>query len=341
MTCSGMRHRFGAILLALFVVMGSTAAKAQGAISAVPSTEGIAKQDGLASENRPYLLGRGDTVAVSVEGRPELTGRQIVGPDGSITVPLAGSVRVAGKTRDAAARLITDKLLAYYTHPVVTVGVEQYSSNRILLLGAVGQPGVQLFDRAPTLLEALVRGGAAPRTGPTLEPRSPGAFAGPVFANALPDRCVVYRGTETAIQVDLKQVMSGSSSAANLRLERDDIVYVPAAADRYVSVLGQVQRPGSLPLEHETTLVRLLADAGGLTQLAGNNPTVHIVETSTGKSRDVAFNSLLKPFSSEVPLHSGDIVFVPESGFNRTAYAIERLSPLVSIFTTASLLTQK
>jgi polysaccharide export outer membrane protein len=40
----------------------------------------------------------------------------------------------------------------------------------------------------------------------------------------------------------------------------------------------------------------------------------------------------------DLTLHSGDIIFVPESGFNGAGYAIEKLAPLVNLVTVGAIL---
>ncbi len=291
------------------------------------------------SDGESYRLGPGDLITITVPGRPELTGKQTVGPDGAVTLPLIGSVDVTGKTREQSAALLREKLLLYYTDPAVTVSVDTYTSNRVILVGAVEHPGPYIFERQPTLLDLLARGGSLGRTQNAVGSN----FAGVTGSanRALPDHAIIYRGTETAISIDLAAMAKQGNMLANIRLQRDDVVYIPSLDDRYISVLGQVQHPGAQPLEHETTLARLLSNAGGLTREAGANPTVRIVEPSSGKTRLVAFNDLLNPTSTEIPLHSGDIVFIPQSRFNSFAYVLDRLSPAFNLFTTAALFNQR
>src|SRR5476651_1680037 len=105
------------------------------------------------AENQEYELGRGDAISVDFGGRPEMSSKQIVGPDGRITLPMAGAIAVADKTREQAAQAIVAALTPFYEHLNVTVGVDKYTSNQVLLLGAVEHPGVMTFDRPPTLLE--------------------------------------------------------------------------------------------------------------------------------------------------------------------------------------------
>lgn len=338
----GYRVRRGAGMLLVAVLLGAGSLTAQTTPTAQTEEATLSPEARQAllqpsPDREVYRLGRGDVLAISVQGRPELTGKQTVGPDGEVTLPLVGSVHVADLTREQAAALLREKLLRFYTDPSVTVGVDTYTSNQILLVGAVEKPGVQIFEHQPTLLDVLARGGGQLRTTGYGAVQFSGTTGG---SRALPEQAVIYRGSSTAIHVNVAALAKDGSTLANLRLQRDDVVYVPSNDDRYISILGQVTRPGAQPLEHETTLARLISNAGGLTKEAGANPTLRIVEPSTGKTRFVAFKDLLNPASTEVPLHSGDILYIPQSKFNSFAYVLDKMSPLVNIFTTAAFITR-
>jgi polysaccharide export outer membrane protein len=292
--------------------------------------------------DQDYTLGRGDEISIDFSGRPELSAKRIIGPDGRVTLPPAGSILIADKTREQAARIIADALEAFYTHLSVTVGVDKYTSNRVLLLGAVEHPGPVSFDAPPTLLEVLTIGGGVSRSNQTSTIPNPVGIARVAqISAAVPERCAIYRGSEQVMWVDLKGLIDSGSALADLRLKRGDIVYVPSAAERYVSVLGQVGHPGALLLDNNTTLPKLIAEAGGITQLAGRNPNIEIISPSTGKTRVIPFRSLLAPGSLELTLKSGDLIYVTESGFNQFSYVVEKLSPLVTMFTTAALLNNQ
>jgi hypothetical protein len=64
-----------------------------------------------------YRLGKGDEIAVDFVGRPDLATRLVIGPDGRITLPLAGDLVLSGQTRGEAARAIEAALSSYYTRP--------------------------------------------------------------------------------------------------------------------------------------------------------------------------------------------------------------------------------
>ena len=277
-----------------------------------------------------YELGPGDELTLDFGGRTELNSKRVVGPDGRITLPLAGSIEVADKTRQQAADAILAVLSTFYQNLSVTVGVDKYTSNRVLLLGAVEHPGVITFDSPPTLLEVVTRGGVLGAGGASETVRLP----------AVPERCAIYRGNDKVMWVDLKGLLNSGSAMADLRLRRGDVVYVPSTQDRYVSLLGQVAHPGALPLEASSTLVKLLAQAGGVTDAAGDNAQIRIISPSTGSTRIIAYRQLLQAGRLDLTLKPGDVIFVPKSGFNKISYVFEKISPLVSIFTALAFLEQ-
>jgi polysaccharide export outer membrane protein len=256
-------------------------------------------------------LGKGDEITVDFAGRTDLQAKLVVGPDGRITLPLAGDIMLDGLTRIEAAKAIETALANYYTNLSAQVTVTKYTANRVLVLGAVTNPGMVTFEGAPTLLEALTRSGLG---------------AGPDKASQIPERCAIYRGQEQVVWVELKKLIESGNGLADLRLRRNDVV----------SVLGQVQRPGAVPLTNSSTLVSVLASAGGFTDKAGNKPHIQIVDPASGNSRTISMNDLLNPAKTlEITLHPGQIIFVPQSGFYRATYFVERLSPLITAATFA------
>jgi polysaccharide export outer membrane protein len=263
-----------------------------------------------------YRLGKGDEITVDFAGRTDLLAHLVVGPDGRISLPLAGELMVAGRTREDAAKAIEIALTPYYSNLAAQVTVTKYTANKVLVWGAVEKPGAVTFDGTPTLLEALSRGG--------LE-------TGPNKTSQIPERCAIYRGSNEVVWVDLKKLVDAGNPLADMRLRRDDVIYVPNGNEHFVSVLGQVQHPGPIPLTSSATLASLLASAGGFTPAAGNKPHIQIVDPVSGTSRIVSFNDILNPAKSlEVTPKAGEIIFVPESGFYRATYIVERLSPMIT-----------
>jgi polysaccharide biosynthesis/export protein len=268
-----------------------------------------------------YELGAGDEITVEVVARPEISGKHTIGPDGEVTIPGAGSIKIADMTRSQAANAIQAELAKLYSNAKVSVGVDKYTSNKVLLLGAVEHPGPISFEETPTLLEVISRGGQqlTPASSPNQKSTPPG----------MPETVAIYRGT-TVVTVQLKELVDKGDPMANMRLKRNDIVFVPSAKDVYVSVLGEVGHPGTIQLNSSSTLAGLLTEAGGPLDKAGRNPKIQIVSRATGKSRIIAFNDILSTKELDLTLHSGDVIFVPQSGFDHFGYVLQQLGPLIT-----------
>jgi polysaccharide export outer membrane protein len=309
--------------VALFVTASATAQAPSGSS---PAASGLQQHpiEALRASQPPdadeYELGSGDEISVSVIGRPELSGPHIVGPDGRITMPMAGPVDIGGLSRDAAGRAISDALKNLYTSSVVTIQVTKYSSNKILLLGDVQHPGVMYFDGVPSLLEAVTRGGA---------------LLGNDKVQRMPTTCIIYRGKDQIGTVNLKEAFR----AGDIRLHRGDIVYIPGDQERLVSVLGEVKNPGPIPLRDDSTLVSVLTEAGGITQSAGN-PTIQIINPTTGTIQKVAFKDLLTVHGRDISMAVGNIIFVPRSGIANVGFFLQQISPAAQIGTIGSLLAR-
>ncbi len=280
--------------------------------------EALRKFEPAADEE--YTLGRGDEITIDVTGRPELQAKLVIGPDGRISLPLAGEVMLAGLTRADSAKAIEAVLGPYYANLAVQITVTKYTANRVLVLGAVDRPGSYTFESTPTLLQALTQGGL-PKTGPNQIPD-------------VPEQCAIYRGDNQVMWVQLKALVESGNPLADLRLRRDDVIYVPNMTERFVSVLGEVNHPGPVQLTHASTLASVLASAGGTTEKAGMKPRVQVVDSKTGKSRVLSMNDVLNiTKSSEITLKPGDIVFVPRSGWYQATYFLERVAPLAELTT--------
>ncbi|MGA2887861.1 MAG: polysaccharide biosynthesis/export family protein [Terracidiphilus sp.] len=268
-----------------------------------------------------YTLGAGDEISVQFPGRPELTSKNVIGPDGRMTLPLAGPIKVADLTREAAAKKIVEALSPYYTNLAATVQVDKYGSNHVVLLGNVKSPGIVNFDQTPTLLEVLSRGG--------IETRPDGN---------VPEQCVIYRGDDV-YWVDLQELLVSGSPLADLRLRRNDVIFVPALSTRTITVMGQVQHPGQIELKHNSTVASVLGEAGGINDNAGGNPELQIVHRSKGdKTQYVRFKDLLKPNGGmEVSLYPGDIIYVPKSGLAKVGFTMQQLAPFLTMGSFAAL----
>jgi polysaccharide biosynthesis/export protein len=107
----------------------------------------------------PYRIQPGDKLAVSVWNQTNLSGDQIVRPDGNITLPLAGDVAVAGLTPPACAKEIARRLNGLVLDPKVSVSVAGTREASVSVLGEVRDAGAYPLKPGEGVLEILARAG--------------------------------------------------------------------------------------------------------------------------------------------------------------------------------------
>ena len=264
-----------------------------------------------------YRLGEGDKISLNIWNRAELSGKHTVGPDGFITVPLVGPMRVATMTREEAAGQIGGSLIRYYTAPLVTLGIDEYHANRITILGRVLTPGVLQFDKPPLLLDALARAGSLPV----------------LDKQATLTRCAIFRGREKIIWVDLKHLLNRGDLAYNIRLKPNDLIYIPDSFDTLMYVMGAVQKPGAYRLTPDMSVMDALAQAGGPNEDANENE-IAIYRPGREAVERIPLKSLLTADRKlNFALEEGDVIYVQKKGIAEVGYFLRQLLPGLSFMT--------
>ena len=115
-----------------------------------------------------YVLTPNDYVGVEVFGEDDLRTNGRLNPEGNLSVPLLGSVHLAGLTLTQAASKLTELYgRDYLVNPRVNVILQSYAKRRFSILGQVGRPGnYEMPDGSPggiDLLEAIALAGGYTR----------------------------------------------------------------------------------------------------------------------------------------------------------------------------------
>lgn len=94
------------------------------------------------------------------------------------------------------------------------------------------------------------------------------------------------------------------------------VVQVKEYNSRRVTILGQVSKPGTFPYTPGLTLIQALSQAGGLTGIA-NLDRVNLTRRTGSGSRTVVISigTIMEGRSPDIPLQSGDRIFVHERIF--------------------------
>jgi polysaccharide export outer membrane protein len=103
-------------------------------------------------------IGPGDSLEVQVYGDENMSTKGKVLGDGTLAMPMLGSVVVAGKTPEQVARWLESALQQYVKAPSVTVLLQE-SQVSVAVIGEVKQAGVNALDSPATVLQALAKAG--------------------------------------------------------------------------------------------------------------------------------------------------------------------------------------
>jgi polysaccharide export outer membrane protein len=166
-------------------------------------------------ENLEYEIGVSDGLKITVWKNPDLSTDAVVRPDGTITMPLIGDIKAAGRTPSELRLEIQQRLGQFIKDEsaVVTVAVTAFQSYRFTVSGAVEHPGVFTSVHYVTVAEAIALAGG---------PNKFANHAGVVIVRR--DR---KSGKYKRIPVNYDDVRSGRRPDMNLVLLPEDTVYVP------------------------------------------------------------------------------------------------------------------
>jgi polysaccharide export outer membrane protein len=242
-----------------------------------------------ASSSEQYVIGPRDVLKVTIFNEEQLSREMVpVEGDGTIEYPLIGRVKVGGLTTRQVAQELEKllgtrkgpdgRLVGFLVSPQITVGVRDYRSVRVWVMGEVVRPGaIDLQGGRATLLDAIAEAGSfAASAGSTLTVvhASGGDASGPT----LPDRA----SSQDQQQYSREDVFSGA--AARVRLRDGDTVVVSRAAEVYVT--GQVRSPAKYVITPKTTVLQAITLAGGYTERAAKN-RIEIEREIKGKKQKI------------------------------------------------------
>jgi polysaccharide export outer membrane protein len=245
-----------------------------------------------------YRVGSGDVLEVAVRNEPELSRAPTVQTTGAIFLPRAGEVPVAGLTTTEIAERISSRLAAPgKPAPEVSVRVKEYQSQFVWVRGEVLYPGRKPLRAGTRLVDALLdAGGFTPRSsGEVVVERKAGTFA-----DGSHTRTFRFEGGPPSPE---------EMQNLGLRLQSGDVVSV--GTQNWVSVAGEVARPGRYPLEAGMTVTRLVESAGGLSRFASSKVTLRHGGATAESDTEVDLKAIRDGQAQDPALAPGDQVIVP------------------------------
>lgn len=162
-----------------------------------------------------YQLSANDSIAVEVFGEDDLKTSARLNGEGNVSLPLIGSIHLAGLTITQATSRVTELYARdYLVNPRVNLTLLGYAKRRFTVLGQVNRPGsYEMPETSPggiDLLEAV-------------------AIAGGYTRIAAPERVSVRRrgsSGDEVIRVNAKKLERGDAGAGNFRVQSGDTITV-------------------------------------------------------------------------------------------------------------------
>lgn len=139
-------------------------------------------------------VGVGDVFEIRIVGEDKLPTTFTVAPDGTVDLPFINRIKVAGLEPQEVVEVVRARLIEeqYLTDPSVSMGMKDYRSKKVEVLGQVNKPGSHPLEPGMTLLRAIsIAGGfnsLANMGQVTIRRKVPGGIkAATVSANAILD----------------------------------------------------------------------------------------------------------------------------------------------------------
>jgi polysaccharide export outer membrane protein len=221
--------------------------------------------------------------------------------------------------------LLTRHIGEYVRKPRIDVVVKKHNSKFVTLLGAIALtdmsgkgPGKYRLKGRTTLLEAITSAGGPAR-------------------DANLKNVSVRRKDGRLVSVDLFRSIQHGNPEQDLILDDGDIVFLPTfdKTQNRVYVFGEVKTPGAYEFTNsKMRLFDAISEAGGATIFASTTNT-KVVRGDPTAPEIISANlkNLVEEGdqSQNVLLASGDLVYVPRSGFGDVNLFYKRIRPILEM----------
>lgn len=262
-TSSGLRRRMkrpiaSLTLLAFFAVTVATPTQAQipGLSPGItPGATGV----GSPPPATPYTLGSGDRIQVAVFDVPEYSGEYVVLVDGTLNLPVIGSISVRGLTLQQATDVISSQYARFVRRPLITISLLAARPVVIAVAGEVQRPG--------TYSVAVAGGGGGAAGGPTggQFPTVTQAItlAGGITQSAAVRDVQIRRRTspttEQVYNVNLWELLQGNL-AQDVALRDGDSIFIPSVGSYNAAETRQLADASFAPQQIEPVNIAIIGE---------------------------------------------------------------------------------
>ncbi len=306
-------------------------------VSAEPSSGKLSKSGDfyLAAVETTYTLGPGDRLRIDIFNVPEYSGDYVVLVDGTLTLPILGSIQVVGLTITELTQFISRAYGEYIRRPITSVRIVAPRSLKIAIAGEINSPGTYTVNlgtqqQYPSVSDLI---------------RLSGGFTTVADTSQIQIRRNL-QGEERVFTVDFLSLVRSGNLSQDITLRDRDRIYIPTKTnlDRSevdfltktspgiqanqilnIAVVGEILRPGSYRIAPQGAgsnggaqpprLTDAISTAGGIKPLANIARVQVRRKTRSGlkETIQIDLSELIQEgdLDRDLILQDGDTIVVP------------------------------
>jgi polysaccharide export outer membrane protein len=283
-----------------------------------------------------YLLGAGDRLRVDIFNVPEYSGEFQVLVDGTLNLPLVGTVPVQGMTLTQASSELANRYVRYLRRPIITLSILASRPIKLAIAGEVNRPGAYIAGigaaagstEVPTVTRLIQQAGGLTQVANVREVQ---------VRRVRPTNS----GIDQVITLNLWDLIQDGNLRQDIVLRDGDSVFIPTVDDVNlaearrlplsairgteslpikVAIIGEVSRPGTYTLQADektpvTSVTTAISAASGISQIADLRRIQVRRPTYAGSEKLIDINlwALLMEgdLKQDIPLQDGDTVIIP------------------------------
>ncbi len=238
-----------------------------------------------------YVLGPGDTIAISMTGSIEGSVQRTIDTSGRIALPRVGPITLAGvrfgDLRDMVARAIGVKFRNF----TVTVSIRELRGVRVYVTGFANNPGAYTVNSLSTLVNAVLAAG--------------GPSAGGSFRSVK-----LYRNNQQVTDFDLYDLILRGDRTNDAILQNEDVLFIAPLGEQ-AAVAGSVNTEAVFELRAGETLEQVLALSGGPNTLADSS---RLLVYRQSNYDTIGAQEIARAQAATAPAVGGDILQVLSQG---------------------------
>ena len=267
-----------------------------------------------------YTINAGDKLDIRVYNHLDLSSSAIVTPDVYIGMVLIGQLKVSKLTLQQATEKIEKALSKYIRNPKVGVSPALIVSETATISGAVSHPGIYPIAHGMRLADLFAKaGGASSRyyDGQTLEAAD--------YNNSM------FIRNNQIIPVDFTKALETGDPLHNILLRRGDYVFIAARDNSMIYLTGEVKTPGRQVWTRQLGLLEALSAGGWMQETRWRNVIIIRGGLANPTMYKVDVDAILRGEKKNLPLKSGDIVYVPRDNISEYNVFIRKLIPTAQL----------